>query len=211
MLTDRSTTTLRASSMISQTMSPTLQTNPPSPSASSAHSRSRMRQSKPQNPSSFHLGSLPRFHPAVYQSPATASSGPAPQLQTSSPSATTSPNLQQFAHTYRIPPNTRDTLRQYRDLVAGITLTPRGSVSSASTKPSKPKLAPLGSPGPVTPLALEEEENEGYLIAGAMGVAADGREAQSMPPQELLEQLIQRERERIASSPHGSRTETRKR
>lgn len=34
--------------------------------------------------------------------------------------------------------------------------------TSASSKPSKPNLAPLGSPGPVTPLDLETQD-DGYL------------------------------------------------
>lgn len=36
---------------------------------------------------------------------------------------------------------------------------------NAENKPVSPRLAPLGSPGPVTPLELEQKE--GYLLAGA--------------------------------------------
>lgn len=34
------------------------------------------------------------------------------------------------------------------------------------TKPTSPRLAPLGSPGPVTPLELAEDGADGYLTTG---------------------------------------------
>jgi hypothetical protein len=54
-------------------------------------------------------------------------------------------------------------------------------------KPVSPRLVPLGSPGPVTPLELEQKE--GYLLAGASqsGVAA---------PADLVERLIREESRR---------------
>lgn len=65
----------------------------------------------------------------------------------------------------------------------------RGATSpNASGKPVSPRLQPLGSPGPVTPLELEGEE--GYLLAGAR--SADNNTA----PQELVEQLIREETRR---------------
>jgi hypothetical protein len=73
----------------------------------------------------------------------------------------------------------------------------------SSTKPSAPRLDPLGSPGPVTPLALEEEG--GYLAAGEMNGSNGsmlGGQAGGPPP-ELVEKLIQRESERIASQKSG--------
>ncbi|KAI2634700.1 hypothetical protein GGS26DRAFT_581561 [Hypomontagnella submonticulosa] len=73
-------------------------------------------------------------------------------------------------------------LQQYqRDMIAQATLALNGGNVSAATmsslrtigfssmsKPSKPRLAPLGSPGPVTPMELEGSE-DGYL--GARGPA----------------------------------------
>ncbi|KAI2619702.1 hypothetical protein GGR54DRAFT_126132 [Hypoxylon sp. NC1633] len=73
-------------------------------------------------------------------------------------------------------------LQQYqRDMIAQATLAlNRGNVNAATlsslrtigftsmSKPSKPRLAPLGSPGPVTPMELEDSE-DGYL--GARGPA----------------------------------------
>lgn len=40
---------------------------------------------------------------------------------------------------------------------------------SSAQKPMAPKLLPLGSPGPVTPMDLEEGEGGGYLERGNLG------------------------------------------
>lgn len=76
-------------------------------------------------------------------------------------------------------------LQQYqRDMIAQATLAlNRGNMNAAalsslrtigftslSSKPSKPRLAPLGSPGPVTPMELEGSEG-GYLGARGPGDA----------------------------------------
>lgn len=55
-------------------------------------------------------------------------------------------------------------------------------------KPLSPRLAPLGSPGPVTPLELEGEE--GYMVAGAKREGGVGGEV------ELVESLIRDEARR---------------
>ncbi|OJD25558.1 hypothetical protein ACJ73_03074 [Blastomyces percursus] len=165
-------------------MSPSLRPNSPPPS------RSRARMS-PKPKHTIQLGNLPRFHPAVYQSASNAPHNQPP-----------SPLQQRPAQPYRIPSGSRDALRQYRDLVAGVTLTPRGSAASGGTKPSKPRLDPLGSPGPVTPLALEEDEG-GYFVAGASYSPPSDSSARThngpVSPRELVEKLIQRETERLAS------------
>lgn len=55
-------------------------------------------------------------------------------------------------------------------------------------KPEGPKLAPLGSPGPVTPFELEE--SAGYLVAGLGSAARNGDQ------QELIGRLIEQEKSR---------------
>lgn len=66
-------------------------------------------------------------------------------------------------------------------------------------KPASPKLAPLGSPGPVTPLELGGEE--GYLVAG---VRVSGKH-DSGSPDEVVERLIREEARRrqamVSSNP----------
>ncbi|KAK2739957.1 hypothetical protein FQN57_006276 [Myotisia sp. PD_48] len=196
-------------------MSSTLRANSPSPD-SSRHSRPRPRLTpKLSGNPAFHLGSLPRFHPAVYQSPASSNTGDGPSFltPTSAPLTTSSPSSAHYNHHYqqypsqqsRVMPstNSRDALRQYRDFVTGITLTSRPQLNpSLSTNPSQPRLVPLGSPGPVTPLALEDEEGE-YLTAGAartVSTADDHRGTLSR--EDYLQQLLQSEYDRMAHSIH---------
>lgn len=56
--------------------------------------------------------------------------------------------------------------------------------------PERPKLAPLGSPGPVTPFELEE--SAGYLVAGM------GSRGANQDQHELIARLIEQERSRKA-------------
>lgn len=64
----------------------------------------------------------------------------------------------------------------------------RASSPAQIEKPLSPRLVPLGSPGPVTPLELEAEE--GYLAAGAR---SRGGEDATENAEELLARLIQEE------------------
>ncbi|KAF3491068.1 uncharacterized protein GIQ15_00585 [Arthroderma uncinatum] len=210
MLTDRSPTVLRApTSLLSQAMA---QAQAESSSSSPASSRSRHAASL--STPSFRLENLPRFHPAVYQSANSSSAAASGAFDFDAMHTSAPPHLYSHTQAYRpssasavgssssssAASSSRDALRQYRDLVAGITLSARASTqSSAFSKPSKPRLEPLGSPGPVTPLALEEEGDE-YLSAGAMEILRTNDHAHAgMERNELLDQLIMRERDRIAS------------
>lgn len=102
---------------------------------------------------------------------------------------------------------------KYRDLVAGVplaftTTTTSPTLSAANySRPAKPRLDPLGSPGPVTPLALEDDEGDGYLGAhrpsdgagGGSGGGGSAAKAGNDGTADLVEHLIQRENERLAS------------
>lgn len=137
-------------------------------------------RSRTQNPAKsmpgFHLGNLPRFHPAVYQSSTNSHSVTG---QPPSPRQSRQPN-------YRTASGSRDIIWQYRDLL-----------DSATDSPSAPRLDPLRSPGPVTPLALESAD---YLAAGAAGnashVSRDAAGQHSGPSPDLVEKLIARENEK---------------
>ncbi|KAH0297710.1 hypothetical protein KCU84_g16745, partial [Aureobasidium melanogenum] len=71
--------------------------------------------------------------------------------------------------------------------------------SARFEKPLSPRLAPLGSPGPVTPLELEGQD--GYLLAGAhvSSAAAHAAAAQEAAAQlsaqhsDLVDKLIEQE------------------
>lgn len=113
------------------------------------------KQSPKMSP--MYLGNLPRFHPAAYQSPNNASNAPL-----SSTSTTTNNNHQQRSFAYRVSSgsgSSREALRQYRELVAASISLPRNAPASGRDQISAPRLDPLGSPGPVTPLVLEETDN----------------------------------------------------
>jgi hypothetical protein len=60
------------------------------------------------------------------------------------------------------------------------------SLSTQSIKPISPRLLPLVSPGPVTPIELEESAE--YLVAGSQ--SAEGNQ------QELVGRMIRAEEER---------------
>lgn len=138
-----------------------------------------------QNPSksvpTFHLGNLPRFHPAVYQSSAGSHS----------PTGPSSPRLSR-QNNYRPSASARDTMWQYREAMENKTM-PRTPPVPLSPGPSAPRLDPLRSPGPVTPLALEE--SGGYFGAGAKSSDVSRDKPQS-GGQDLVEMLIARESER---------------
>lgn len=62
-------------------------------------------------------------------------------------------------------------------------------------KPASPRLEPLGSPGPVTPLELEGPG--GYLVAGAL---ASGQNNLADRHKDLVEKLIEQEALRHSES-----------
>ncbi|THC88770.1 hypothetical protein EYZ11_011783 [Aspergillus tanneri] len=162
-----------SSTFYSPVMSPSM-----SPSGRSSPQPTRAR---PQNTSksapTFHLGNLPRFHPAVYQP------------------STSSQNLPGQQHIYRTS-SSRDPVWQYRELVEGPTISKAPS-RPLSPSPSAPRLDPLRSPGPVTPLALEDANS--YLMSGAPAssdIMASRDHKHSDPTPDVVERLIARENER---------------
>lgn len=156
-------------------------------SVSPKPTRTRLQSSSKTTPN-FHLGSLPRFHPAVYQ----ASNNSSIPTQPPSPR-----QLRQQSH--RSAQNHREALWQYRELIESVML-PQTPSGSASPSPSAPRLDPLRSPGPVTPLALEE--TGGYLLSGTLSASeySSPDASEAAPAPELVEKLIAREQERARQS-----------
>jgi hypothetical protein len=161
----RSSPALRPTSPLSPRYEPSRfeSLQPPSPRA--MHSRQQVGNgTRLANTHSLKLPSLPRFHPANYPSAhssvkSTPDEGPA------------NPPVSPRAHQ-----------RMYSDAQKHLLMYHHQSVASAARsngkvedKPVSPRLAPLGSPGPVTPLELEQQD--GYLVAGSnhagMGGSAD--------------------------------------
>ncbi|KAF3019452.1 hypothetical protein E8E14_013646 [Neopestalotiopsis sp. 37M] len=139
-------------------------------------------------PSGVHANPLPmgKYYPSNYES-----KHPSPQMHPVRPSAATSTSTvksdsqiptvrtEGLSGHSRQESEAKRRLQQYqRDMIAQASLAINGGnlnaaalnaismrnigFSSVSSNPSKPNLAPLGSPGPVTPLDLETND-DGYL------------------------------------------------
>ncbi|KAL9032551.1 MAG: hypothetical protein Q9214_007920 [Letrouitia sp. 1 TL-2023] len=146
----------------------------------SPQSTQQARQSAPHRPSNLHIPNLPPFHPANYE----LRNSPHRSSHAASPSA---PHSRQLS-------DAQQKLQQYqRDIIMSATRAAgRTSMSPAPiSKPTPPKLHPLGSPGPVTPLMLEGHDD--YLTAGVSPGQSPLKEKKR---QELLEKLICEENER---------------
>lgn len=73
----------------------------------------------------------------------------------------------------------------------------RDFMDSVTQGPSAPRLDPLRSPGPVTPLALEEAGS--YLGSGSVNTSertSRDTAQHSDPPPDLVEKLVARENEK---------------
>lgn len=165
-------------------------------------------------PSGVHANPLPmgKYYPSNYEN----SHSHRPSL----PAATvhTDPQVPTYRDTTghsRNESEAKRRLQQYqRDMIAQATLALNGGninvaamsaislrnlgFTSLPTKPSKPRLAPLGSPGPVTPMNLESGD-DGYL-----GVHLHASEA-TLPTEEVVRAIRaeeeRRRREGGSSSP----------
>ncbi|CZT17127.1 uncharacterized protein RCC_02959 [Ramularia collo-cygni] len=154
------------------------------------HSWTGSNHRRPQG-HTLHLPSLPRFHPANFPSAHNSTqSTPDGASSTSSPQPPMSPRSHQ---------------RMYNDVQKQLYFNQRENLSARVTssdqvaKPISPRLHPLGSPGPVTPLELGGDE--GYLVGGARSVANS-----TTTSEELVETLIRQEarRHRTLSPKRGT-------
>lgn len=67
-------------------------------------------------------------------------------------------------------------------------------------KPISPRLAPLGSPGPITPFELEDSAQAGYIVAGARAATETliGRGLEGERDRELVGRMARAGEERKA-------------
>lgn len=149
---------------------------PPSPRA--MHGRTAGNSQRRANTGSLKLPSLPRYHPANFPS-ANSSMQTTPDAgNMGSPQPPMSPRSHQ-----KVINDAQKHLWVYqRDLVAAARAQ---SPIQIYENPASPRLVPLGSPGPVTPLELE---SDGYLVAGAQRAGKD-----AVSSNELVEELIREE------------------
>lgn len=81
--------------------------------------------------------------------------------------------------------------------------------SGSGSKPISPRLLPLGSPGPITPLELEDSADTGYVVAGARAgtnsLITGGLDRER--DRELVGRMIQAEDDRrLLGGKEGSRS-----
>ena len=138
------------------------------------------------------LKPMGKYHPSNYKSPPTTGvSTPASTPPRSMPPTNLAiPNTAlkrqnrerqlQSSHE-RKTSDVKRKLQQYqRDMIAQARISAAtsigGSLAGEKKKPISPRLLPAGSPGPITPLELEMDAEEGYIVAGgrARGVSLIG-------------------------------------
>ena len=171
----------------SSPLSPTMlvRANPPL-TGQNTRPKSHHQYSRGQ-PAPLAIPTLPPFHPANYES------------RTPSPRNTTRP----FSPTQgrQLSDAQRKLQRFQRDIVINASrATGRTPAKSPMPRPTSPRLDPLGSPGPVTPLMLEGQGD--YFLAGSSTASASA--LKDGERRELAERMMAAERDRIA---HPERAE----
>ncbi|SLM36085.1 hypothetical protein LPUS_05512 [Lasallia pustulata] len=145
---------------------------------------------------------LPRYHPSNYEratpSPSVSSNASRPSITYRSSARSPQPHQRQLS-------DAQYKLHQYqRDIITTATRQPRPArtPTNGPTKPVSPRLNPLGSPGPVTPMMLEEQTD--YLLAGAesggLSPGSFGEKGQT----DFVERLVRAGKESGALARSGS-------
>jgi hypothetical protein len=138
----------------------------------SQSSRSQRQSGQPKDiydKAGLNLSSLPRFHPATYNSGSSSRS-----TTPSSNGSSAQPPMSPRSHQRQLSEAQKQLMSYQRELLSHAA---RGQ-SSRMLKPENPKLVPLtGGPGPVTPLELE---GEGYLTAGAASNQSNASDIEKM-------------------------------
>ena len=150
-----------------------------------------------------------KYHPSNYKAPpkATPTSAPTlPPANISLPTSIPDRKKKRPAHE-RHASDVKRKLQEYqmgqaRNAATLANLHGGPTSAELDLEPVSPRLAPLGSPGPITPFELEEEESAqaGYVIAGASRAMANeglmGRGPERERERKLLGQIIQAEANR---------------
>lgn len=178
----------------SSPLSPTMASSTLPPQ--SRHSSAR-RTAQP-----LQLPALPRYHPSNYER---ATSSPSLASNASRPSATYRSSARSPQPPQRQLSDAQYKLHQYqRDVITIATRQPRPAAPSPNgiTRPVSPRLNPLGSPGPVTPMMLEEQPD--YLLAGAESRGLSSGSFREAGQMDLAERLIRGGKEPGALARSGS-------
>ncbi|KAH6675005.1 hypothetical protein B0J14DRAFT_479328, partial [Halenospora varia] len=147
-----------------------------------------------------------KYYPSNYRSPATS----APSTPDAKPTALPPTNLQIPTMTSskskkrqgheRDSSDVKRKLQQYqRDMIAQARVaSSRGRSELSMPEPISPRLLPMGSPGPITPFELEEEQ--GYIVAGtrSRGPSSIGNGLEKAKQKQLVDSMINQEKGRAA-------------
>lgn len=134
------------------------------------------------------LPALPRYHPSNYER---ATPSPSLSSNTSRPSTTYRSSARSPQPHQRQLSDAQYKLHQYqRDIITTATRQSRPTAPSTNgtTRPVSPRLNPLGSPGPVTPMMLEEQTD--YLLAGAASRGLSSGSFGEAGQRDLVERLV---------------------
>ncbi|KAF2250841.1 hypothetical protein BU26DRAFT_562808 [Trematosphaeria pertusa] len=115
------------------------------------------RQTSSGTAANLRLPSLPRFHPANFASSQNSSTAATPVTGPNSPQPPVSPRTHQRQYS--------EVQRQMYLYQQQLMANARNQARGVTAKPTSPRLIPLESPGPVTPMDLEGAA-DGYLTAG---------------------------------------------
>lgn len=144
------------------------------------------------------LPGLPRFHPANFASSGHSSVANTPGTNPNSPHGPASPGMHQKMYAEA----QRQVQAYQRDLF------PRSPSSTTfpAERPDSPRLQPLGSPGPVTPLELETGDG-GYLYVKSPSRLSMTSNAQlEQHSEQLAEKLAQAQSTRLPASNKSPRS-----
>lgn len=163
----------------SSPLSPTMPVHP-NPSVTQHNARRHSsNQHHIRQPAPLAMSSLPPYHPANYEShhPSPRASRPASS-----------------SHGRQLSDAQKKLQRHQRELVINATRTAAPSTTKPPVpRPSSPRLDPLSSPGPITPLMLEGQTD--YFLGGPSTASTAG--SKSSDRREMVERLIGVEKDRI--------------
>ena len=164
----------------------------------------RFQPTEPRS-KNLHLPGLPRYHPANYAS-TNSSTVYTSASPLSSPQPTMSPRQQQRQYS-----EPQKQLHHYQRELINLN---RASVKSPSLnslrlpRPMSPRLVPHGSPGPITPLELEEREGfffGGLRTEGYFGSTHQAEMGDLMGKKREQPQVINRSQNQAGPSPDHRR------
>jgi hypothetical protein len=149
----------------------------------------------------YHPSNFRVVSPAHHEKPS-ISAPPMPPASLSIPIATGSARGKSKANPghERQPSDVKRKIQEYqKSMMVQAKMASTGQIKVVPSKPDSPRLIPLGSPGPITPFELENEQ-AGYLIGGsrveAESLMGNGRE--SGRHRQIIEDMIRAEKDKRA-------------